>query len=165
MPPHPRQTLLSTLASAPRATCLIRTRSRPFHSYHHPPADGPFGVVEDAILGAAYQHVPEHGFSRRALGLGARDAGFLDISPSILPEGAFSLIRYHLVTQRQVLSRTNLAATSGVAEKVAELTWTRLMANKAIIHQWQQVRDCQYCTRHEAHADGSFLGARHHGPP
>ncbi|KAM4057985.1 COQ9 domain-containing protein [Hirsutella rhossiliensis] len=146
MPPYPRQALVSSLALALRGPCLTRSCSQSFHSFHHPPSDGPFGAVEDAILAAAYRHVPEHGFSRRALGLGARDAGFLDISPSILPEGSFSLIRYHLVTRRRDLSRQDPAAgaasqdpaASGVAEKVTQLTWARLRANEAVIHQWQQ---------------------------
>ena len=118
---------------------------RAFHSYDHPAAAGPFGATEEAILSAAYKHVPEHGFSHRALSLGARDAGYLDISPSALPEGTFSLIRYHLVSKRQELAskgRNILAgdgAPRGVGGKVAALTWARLMANKDVIHRWQDV--------------------------
>ncbi|KJZ72377.1 hypothetical protein HIM_08180 [Hirsutella minnesotensis 3608] len=137
--------LASAIRAPGLANALARRQPRCFHSYDHPAADGPFGAVENAILAAAYRHVPEHGFSQRALGLGARDAGYLDISPSVLPEGSFSLIRYHLVTQRQSLeSRSSkLFAHStgrdmGIAEKVSELTWTRLMANEAVIQHWQQ---------------------------
>jgi ubiquinone biosynthesis protein COQ9 len=90
--------------------------------------------------------VPEHGFTHRALSLGARDAGLLDISPSALPDGAFSLIRYHLHTQRLALAEKSNDvfrrdhAPLGVGAKVAALTWERLMANRDIIHQWQEVR-------------------------
>ncbi|POR36888.1 Ubiquinone biosynthesis protein coq9, mitochondrial [Tolypocladium paradoxum] len=122
-------------------------RRRPFHSYDHPSAEGPFGAVEDSILAAAYRHVPEHGFSQRALGLGAREAGFLDISSSVLPDGPFSLIRHHLVAQRQALAsrghelfdgQARDRPAMGVGAKVAALTWARLMANKDVIHRWQE---------------------------
>lgn len=119
---------------------------RAYHSYDHPPPPGPFGATEKAILAAAYKHVPEHGFSHRALSLGARDAGYLDISPSALPDGTFSLIRYHLVTQREALAERSQTlfgrdgAPTGVGGKVAALTRERLLANKDIIHRWQEVR-------------------------
>lgn len=173
MPPCQRLALTTRLISVSCAPCLVPSRSRSFHSYDHPPTDGPFGVVEDAIVAAAYRHVPEHGFSRRALGLGARDAGFLDISPSILPEGAFGLIRYHLVTRRRDLSRQEPAvagasqnrAAVGVADRVAQLTWARLVANEAVVHQWQQVRVERFPNlRHAGHANGSFIGTCHYGP-
>ncbi len=119
-------------------------RRRAYHSYDQPAAACSFGTTEEAILSAAYNHVPEHGFSRRALGRGARDAGYLDISPSVLSDGTFSLIRYHLVTQRQ-----NLAPRSreifkdqeklGPGAKVAALTWERLLANRDVIYTWQEV--------------------------
>ncbi|OAA81879.1 ubiquinone biosynthesis protein COQ9 [Akanthomyces lecanii RCEF 1005] len=136
-----------TCGAAQRARASIRTsrawRSRSYHSYDHPAAAGLFGGAEEAILSAAYGHVPQHGFSARALGLGARDAGYLDISPSVLPDGAFNLIRYHLVLQRH-----NLASRSqelfkgkeslGSGAKVAALTWARLLGNKDVIEHWQE---------------------------
>ncbi|KFA72375.1 hypothetical protein S40288_05597 [Stachybotrys chartarum IBT 40288] len=132
-------------AVATRALLPARQAVRSFHSYDHPPAPGPFTPVEQTILAAAYKHVPEHGFSQRALGLGARDAGYPDISPSVFADGPFSLITYHLVTQR-----TGLAARSrelfpedapghrGVGAKVEALTWERLMGNRDVIHRWQE---------------------------
>ncbi|PFH63033.1 hypothetical protein XA68_10074 [Ophiocordyceps unilateralis] len=122
----------------------VRHRPRCFHSYQHAPPDSPFSPVEDTILAASYRHVPEHGFSQRALRLGARDAGYLDISPAALPDGSFSLIRYHLVTQRRALASPSRALyvhdqhPPSVATAVAELTWARLMGNEAVIHQWQE---------------------------
>ena len=144
----------SARAAARATRCLRRTQplghrpacSRSFHSYDHPPPPGPFGATESAILAAAYRHVPEHGFSHRALSLGARDAGYLDISPSALPDGTFSLIRYHLVTQRLALAEKSKKlferedSPPGVGAKVAALTWERLLANKDVIHRWQEVR-------------------------
>lgn len=132
-----------------RAAALrLSALRRPFHSYDHPAPAGPFGPVEEAILAAAYRHVPEHGFSSRALGFGARDAGYLDISPSVLPDGPFSLIRYHLVHQRETLAPraaelfdgAEAERQPGVGAKVAALAWERLMANKPVIRRWQEVR-------------------------
>ncbi|KAJ3499786.1 hypothetical protein NLG97_g48 [Lecanicillium saksenae] len=118
-------------------------RQRSYHSYDHPSAPGPFGITEDAILSAAYKHVPEHGFSARALGLGARDAGYLDISPSVLPDGAFNLIRYHLISQRQKLTSRSQELfkdqeTAAPGARVASLTWARLLGNADVIQHWQE---------------------------
>ncbi|KAK7428671.1 Ubiquinone biosynthesis protein coq9, mitochondrial [Neonectria magnoliae] len=120
-----------------------RLALRPFHSYDHPPPPGPFGAAEKAILAAAYKHVPEHGFSQKALGLGARDARYLDISASVLPEGAFSLIRYHLVSQRDALAARNEELFKGqelpgIAARVEALTWERLMGNREVLDRWQE---------------------------
>lgn len=137
---------LARRTQAPFNTCLARAS---FHSHEHPPSAKLFGAVEDAILSAAYRHVPEHGFSHRSLNLGARDAGYLDISPSALSDGVFSLIRFHLVRQRLALAgkaqsifETSDQGTSsnGVGFKISSLAWARLMANGDIIHKWQEVR-------------------------
>ncbi|KAM3504376.1 hypothetical protein MY11210_008375 [Beauveria gryllotalpidicola] len=128
-------------------------RPRSYHSYDHPPAASAFGDAEEAILSAAYKHVPEHGFSGRALGLGARDAGYLDISPSVLPDGAFNLIRYHLVSQRQSLARNTEGLfideeSLGPGDKVAALTWARLRGNQDIIQHWQEALAVMAQPRH-----------------
>jgi len=130
-------------------------QTRTYHSRDHPAPAGPFSQAEQAILSAAYKHVPEHGFSQEALALGARDAGYLDISTTILPEGVFSLIRWHLVTQRDALARRRDAlfgseseqqegggAKVPVEDKVEALTWERLLANRDVISRWQEVRVC-----------------------
>lgn len=141
------RTLSKTSASTLRASRLTQglVSRRPFHSYDHPPPPGPFGDAEKTILTAAYKHVPELGFSQRALGRGARDAGYLDISASVIPDGAFGLIRYHLVTQREALAARSKELFSdsdqpGVAARVEALTWERLMGNKEILGRWQEVR-------------------------
>jgi ubiquinone biosynthesis protein COQ9 len=128
-------------SSSSSSSCIAR---RPFHSYDHPPPPGPFGKAEEAILSAAYKHVSEHGFSQRALGLGARDAGFPDISPSVLADGPFSLIRYHLAAQRKALAARSRelfpegVSHQGAGARVEALTWERLIANKDVIHRWQE---------------------------
>ncbi|KAH0493303.1 hypothetical protein TgHK011_008215 [Trichoderma gracile] len=133
-------------SSSSSTTTTARGSRAYYHSHEHPPSP-PFGPVDRDILAAAYRHVPEHGFSLRAIGLGARDAGYPDISASVLPDGGqFSLIRYHLVAQRESLaarSRDLLSdeaplSAAGVGEKVAALTWERLMGNKDVIHRWQE---------------------------
>lgn len=124
--------------------------SSSFYSHEHPPSSSPdntFGRTERAILAAAYAHVPEHGFTHRALSLGARDAGLLDMSPSALVDGPFSLIRWHLLTQRGMMAgrARELDEGMGVGTKVAALTWARLMGNKDIIHRWQEVSFMSHC--------------------
>jgi ubiquinone biosynthesis protein COQ9 len=139
----PRQCALH----APRAAAAAaaqRTAHRPYHSYDHPPPPGAFGDAEKAILAAAYKHIPQHGFSQRALGLGAREAGYLDISAGLLPDGPFSLIKYHLVAQREALAARNAEMfkgdeTAGTAHRVETLTWERLMGNILVLDRWQEV--------------------------
>lgn len=122
--------------------------SRPYHSYDHPASAGPFNPSEKALLSAAYAHVPEHGFSQKALSLGAKDAGYPDISTSVLPDGAFDLIRYHLATRREELAGTSKRiynqgeeeAKAKVGQKIERLTWERLLANQDVVHHWQEVR-------------------------
>lgn len=116
-----------------------------YHSYDYtqPP---PFPPAESAILAAAYAHVPDHGFTIDALKLGARDAGYLDVSTNLLPRGVFDLVNYHLVTQRLALQNSvqfpasgENAKPLGVGVKVRTLTLARLRANSSIIHRWQEV--------------------------
>ncbi|OTA95955.1 hypothetical protein M434DRAFT_19890 [Hypoxylon sp. CO27-5] len=118
---------------------------RSYHSYDHPPPPGVFSTAEKTILSAAYRHVPEHGFTAYTLSLGARDAGYLDISTNLLPEGPFSLIRYHLLTQREALAPRSetLFGPQGeqglqVPDKVERLAWERLLGNQEVNHRWQE---------------------------
>ncbi|KAI1130191.1 ubiquinone biosynthesis protein COQ9 [Nemania abortiva] len=144
------QLRLAQLAK-PAANPRPRPRPRPvplprrYHSYDHPAPAGIFNPTEQAILAAAYAHVPEHGFTQHALSLGARDAGYLDVSTNLLPEGPFSLIRYHLVTQREALAprreaifSEDAAASSPVPARVERLTWERLLGNQQVNHRWQE---------------------------
>ncbi|KAH8198235.1 hypothetical protein TruAng_007578 [Truncatella angustata] len=141
---------LARLARAPQPCASAAARSsslRSYHSYDHPAPPGAFNATERAILSAAYAHVPEHGFSQHALALGARDAGYLDMSATILPNGPFSLIKYHLVTKREGLvpKSKDIFAPGAEAErlptndKVERLTWERLLENRDVIHRWQEV--------------------------
>ncbi|KAK4236945.1 hypothetical protein C8A03DRAFT_35144 [Achaetomium macrosporum] len=121
----------------------ISTPIRSYHSHDHPPPPGPFTPAEQSLLSAAYAHVPSHGFSQEALALGARDTGLLDISPSILPDGVFSLIRWHLYTQRTSLAAKakdaiDETAAVTVGDKVEALAWSRLKGNEAVVGRWQE---------------------------
>ncbi|KAI3339374.1 ubiquinone biosynthesis protein COQ9 [Ustulina deusta] len=117
---------------------------RRYHSHDHPASAGVFNASEQAILSAAYQHVPEHGFTQHALSLGARDAGYLDISTNLVPRGPFSLIQYHLVTQREALAPrrevifSDDANVTTVPARVERLTWERLLGNRDVNHRWQE---------------------------
>lgn len=134
-------------SSATAASTPASFLARHYHSYDHPSSAGPFSPADRAILSAAYVHVPEHGFSQRALALGAKDAGFPDISISVLHGGVFDLIRYHLIERREDLaSRSKALFADGEEAKklsldarVERLTWERLVANQNVIHRWQEV--------------------------
>ena len=130
------------LSSQSKPPAPIRT----YHSYDHPASPGPFTPAEAALLSAAYAHVPSHGFTPESLALGARDNGLLDISPSILPDGVFSLIRWHLYAQRTSLADKAKDAVakegaSTVGERVEALAWARLSGNveSGIVGRWQEV--------------------------
>jgi hypothetical protein len=112
-----------------------------YHSEHHPdPA--PFPPAQTGILSAALNRVPEYGFSSQALLLGAKDAGYLEVSVQLFPRGAYDLINYHLVTQRLALKdrvQFPTDANLSIGKKVRVLTLERLKANNDIIRQWQGV--------------------------
>lgn len=115
---------------------------RSYYSLHHPDPL-PFSETQEQILSAAVARVPTHGFTDDALSLGAKDAGYLDVTVQLFPRGAFDLINYHLVKQRLAL-KNNVqfpeGAPLGLGAKVRTLAMARLRANADIIHQWQGVR-------------------------
>ncbi|CAN8104976.1 unnamed protein product [Discula destructiva] len=126
---------------------------RTYHSYDHPSPASPFSSTERAILTAAYAHVPGRGFSHEALTIGARDAGYLDISTNVLPNGVFSLVQWHMVAQREALANGVQEMfggdrTMGVGEKVEALMWKRLMGNTRLIGRWQEALAIMAQTSH-----------------
>src|SRR4051812_21647016 len=79
---------------------------RSYHSYDRPTTDAeisPFPPTESKILRAALPHVPEHGFTLSTLSLGAQEVGYIPAAINLFPRGAFSLVHYHLYTQRLAL--------------------------------------------------------------
>jgi len=131
------------------------TPLRPYHSTLHPRLpDHEYTNSQSAILTAALPHIPSHGFTLEALTLGARDAGFLDVSVQLLPRAEFDLILFWLASRRGILRAkveegalfTRVAAESGrdaaslsVEEKSKILVLERLAMNKDIKGQWQDV--------------------------
>lgn len=134
---------LRTLLRAPAAfrPLLLQQQRSLYHSYEHslPPA---YREPEASILASALEHVPIHGFTQDALTLGVRSAGYPDISTTALfPKGAFSIVLYHLVTQRLALAdRVQFPTEQGVGQKVRALTLARLRANADpnVLPHWQQ---------------------------
>lgn len=141
-----RSKALQSLQSVP-LHCAVRkcgrrifTYHRAYHSYEHE-TNPPFTPAETAILSAAFSHVPAYGFTEMALARGARDAGYLDASLNLFPNGAFALVNYHLITKRLALAESQPPANGAcsVAEEIKSLVLKRLHANRPIIHHWQQV--------------------------
>ena len=110
----------------------------PYHSYEHEQTP-PFSPVEDAILSAAITHVPTQGFSTNALAQGAQDAGYRDVSINLFPKGPFTLVQYHLTTQRLALAKSFEKQGENVDNNIRDIAWQRLQANKAVITRWQEV--------------------------
>lgn len=131
------------------------TPHRPYHSTLHPRLpDHEYTNSQTAILTSALTHVPEHGFTSKALALGARDAGFLDVSVQLLPRGEFDLILFWLASRRGLLrakveegallqrvasERGVDVAGLGVEEKCRILVLERLRMNVDVKGQWQDV--------------------------
>ncbi|KAI9743276.1 MAG: Ubiquinone biosynthesis protein coq9, mitochondrial [Claussenomyces sp. TS43310] len=127
---------ISRLRSLPRAS------NRLYHSYEHPPGSGPFESTETAILSASIPHIPSHGFTQTTLALGAKHAGYLDVSTNLFSEGAFDLVRFYLFTKQLELAQhrdiLQPEQRTSAGSKVQALTWERLLSNKAVIHRWQE---------------------------
>ncbi|KAG9231051.1 COQ9-domain-containing protein, partial [Amylocarpus encephaloides] len=137
IPPQHRNTMASKR--------LLPLSRRAYHSYTHPQPPGPFTAVESSILSAAIPHIPTHGFTHTTLSLGAKDAGYVDASTNLFPKGAFSVVHYHLWSQREALKKhvPRLVgefgeAGKGTGRKVMALTWERLRGNEKVVHRWQE---------------------------
>lgn len=137
-------------------------QSRPYHSHFQPifPTHE-YTHSQTAILSAALEHVPEHGFTLEALTLGARDVGFLDVSVQLFPRREFDLVLFWLASRRGLLkgkveeglfgqkidndmhvgedTRAGNTSQLSVEEKVKILVMERLRMNEEIVHRWQDV--------------------------
>ena len=134
---HTAFTKPSTLRASP-------LDNKSYHSEHHPNPP-PFPPAHDAILSRALNRVPEYGFTEQALSLGAKDAGYLEVSTQLFPRGVYDLIKYYLVSQRlalKTLVQFPENSKLGIGKKVRVLTLERLRANKDIIHHWQGAVGC-----------------------
>ncbi|KAF7190646.1 Ubiquinone biosynthesis protein coq9, mitochondrial [Pseudocercospora fuligena] len=135
-------TALRTLLRTPASLRPLLAQKALYHSYEHPDPP-PYQEAESRILSAALTHVPTHGFTKEALSIGAKDAGYLEISTNLFRRGAFDLILYHLVTQRLALkNRVQFPPDQklGVGRKIRSLVLSRLHANHetGILPRWQE---------------------------
>ncbi|KAF2664456.1 ubiquinone biosynthesis protein COQ9 [Microthyrium microscopicum] len=140
--PLQRTTIISRRQVVPSSTSS-------YHSYDHP-TPPPYSDTAKSILSASLNHIPEHGFTRKSLSLGAKDAGYLSISTNLFPQGAFDLILYYLATSRLKLQDSvhgrdghEQQWASGkidVKERVKTLVFDRLRFNKesGVIKRWPE---------------------------
>ncbi|OKL63979.1 hypothetical protein UA08_00639 [Talaromyces atroroseus] len=130
------QVLRSPAASLPPQT-------RPYHSSLHAPLPThEYTNSQTAILSAALEHISEHGFTKDALILGARDVGFLDVSIQLFSRQEMDLVLYWLASRRGLLrAKVQNGLFEGqqksVDEKIKTLVLERLRMNSEIIHHWQ----------------------------
>ena len=86
--------------------------------------------------------MPTLGFTKEALSLGAKEAGYLEVSTNLFPKGTFDLVMYHLVTQRLGLKERIQFPDEkmGVGRKLRSLVLERLRANAdaGVVSRWQE---------------------------
>ena len=125
-----------------RPSSLNRTIVKPaaarlYHSPNHPPSPT-YTPQQHKILNTALSLVPSQGFTSETLREGAKQAGYLEITHNLFPRGPWSLVEYHLITQRERLSSIPLNE-GGVGKTIRKLCVERLKGNKDIIGRWQEV--------------------------
>ncbi|OJD19729.1 rpsU-divergently transcribed protein [Emergomyces pasteurianus Ep9510] len=152
-PQHCRNRYIHACVKRPHLPKPSKLLSRPYHSSFHPTAEPPadtYTPEQSAILSAAVNHIPEHGFTTHSLTLGAREAGYLDVSLQLFHHGGeIELITYWLRSRRAMLRRKaesgelfgkpELGEVRGlsVEERVVVLILERLKMNEEIIEHWQ----------------------------
>ena len=123
---------------------LVPSSYASYHSSTFPDPE-PFPPTQSAILTQALSHVPTHGFTDKSLLLGARDAGYLDVTVQLFPRGAYDLVNYYRVTRRLALKDRvqfdDEKSKLGVGKKVRVLALERLRMNveDGIVNQLQKV--------------------------
>ena len=121
---------------------LKGNQKRSYHSTYHPTPPHEYSNSQTTILSAALAHVPAHGFSHNALTLGAREAGFLDVSVQLLPRGEFDLVLFWLASRRGMLrdvAAERFSERMTVEEKTNMLILERLWMNEGVRKEWQSV--------------------------
>lgn len=135
------------------------THTRQQRQYHSASQPLPSAVLEQfsreqiSILSRALSdYVPTYGFTLKSLTLGARDAGYLDVSLQLFTRGGeIELILYWLASSREKLKEMvregqisfQAAEDTKVGlstdDKVRTLVMERLRMNEGIIQHWQDV--------------------------
>ena len=129
---------LPSLRTSPllRRTILPQLR-RSYHSPNHP-ASPSYTPIQHKILKTALSLVPSTGFTSQTLTEAAKQAGYLEITHNLFPRGPWSLVEYHLVTQREALSSVPLE-DQGVGKTIRTLCVARLRGNTDVLERWQEV--------------------------
>ena len=139
--------------TTPSSRSLPHHQKRSYHSSLHSPLPlHTYNNSQISILEASLPHIPVHGFTSTALTLGARDAGFLDVSIQLFPRAEFDLILFWLANRRgllrakasEVLTAAAAATEKGIESldvdtKIKILIMERLRLNEPIRDQWQDV--------------------------
>jgi ubiquinone biosynthesis protein COQ9 len=108
-----------------------------YHSPNYPPPPT-YTPIQHKVLSTALSLVPSTGFTHQTLSEGAKKAGYLEITHNLFPRGTWSLVEYHLITQRELLSSITLEE-AGVGKTIRKLCVERLKGNTPIIGKWQEV--------------------------
>lgn len=128
-----------------RSPVSLASATRSYHSrFHTPLPTHEYTNSQSTILAAALEHIPDHGFSKDALIMGARDMGFLDVSIQLFTRQEMDLVLYWLASRRGILrAKVQNGLFEGkqmsVDEKIKTLVIERLRMNSPIIHRWQDV--------------------------
>lgn len=148
---------------SPQSASSPPSATRTYHSrFHAPLPTHEYTNSQSTILAAALEHIPEHGFTKDALIMGARDMGFLDVSIQLFTRQEMDLVLYWLASRRGLLrAKVQNGLFEGkqmsVDEKIKTLVIERLRMNSPIIHRWQDVRgtprDCVLVTDDAGHAN------------
>ncbi|EPY51460.1 ubiquinone biosynthesis protein Coq9 [Schizosaccharomyces cryophilus OY26] len=95
----------------------------------------PISGKKAQILKHALEHVPQLGFSEKAITIGGRSLGYSNLPKALFPSGPMDLISYFLLQQRYALreQKSHLTILPSTTEKVTHLIWSRLQANRDIL--------------------------------
>ncbi|KAI5855234.1 ubiquinone biosynthesis protein COQ9 [Tricharina praecox] len=113
-------------------------QARSFVSHSHPTAaTDAYTPLESTLLTTALTHVPTYGFTSTSLLHSLRRHGYPDTSLALFPRGAFSLVQWHLVSQRAALARSD-TPTPGSPPGIRDLIVARLRGNIEVLPRWQE---------------------------
>jgi ubiquinone biosynthesis protein COQ9 len=137
----PGRSILTFTSSTFRIGFLTQREIHPKRHYRSPnyPPPPTYTPFQQKILNAALELVPSKGFTIETLSEGAKKAGYLEITHNLFPRGTWSLVEYHLISQRERLSSIPLEDRAGVGKTIRKLCVERLKGNEDIIRHWQEV--------------------------
>jgi len=134
------KSMISTKVLRPVSFPLLRPNiqcSRFYRSPNHPPSPT-YSPLQHKILSTALTLVPSSGFTQQTLTEAAKQSGYHEITHNLFPRGPWSIIEYHLETQREKLSSIPLE-DGRIGKNIRTLCVARLEGNKEIIQRWREV--------------------------